>query len=148
MKLKEFKKTFLPKIDELFKLNPNIQKLLRKANTFTPKTINLLVILTEKVFDKKKNQIELFLFKKIIEAIILESYYSEHMQEKNINVMDYIEKDINEIIQGKDFKNLDNKTKEKVFIEFYNKWTHPDNEVRNRMKLFSVRSPIIKSILD
>jgi adenine-specific DNA-methyltransferase len=44
---------------------------------------------------------------------------------------------------------LRDQEKEKVIEELHATWTHPDNEVRNRIKLFAVRSPeILKPILE
>lgn len=53
------------------------------------------------------------------------------------------------ILQGWEFDSLDDTEKEKVIEQLHATWSHLDNEVRNRMKLFAVRSPeILKPILE
>lgn len=85
----------------------------------------------------------------IIDAIVFELYFSDHMKEKEIDVLQFIQRDIEEVMQGKVFENLDDTTKQKVIEQLYDKWTDPDNEVPNRIKLFAVRSPdILKPILE
>jgi adenine-specific DNA-methyltransferase len=88
-------------------------------------------------------------FEKVIDAIVFELYFSEHMKEKEIDALQFIQRDIEEVMQGKVFENLDDTAKEKVIEQLYAKWTDPDNEVRDRIKLFAVRSPdILKPILE
>jgi hypothetical protein len=88
-------------------------------------------------------------FEKIIDAIVFELYFSDHMKEKRIDVLQFVQRDIEEVMQGKVFENLENTVKEKVIEQLYAKWTNPDNEVRDRIKLFAVRSPdILKPILE
>jgi hypothetical protein len=71
------------------------------------------------------------------------------MKEKEIDALQFIQRDIEEVMQGKVFENLDDTVKEKVIEQLYAKWTDPDNEVRDRIKLFAVRSPdILKPILE
>ena len=71
------------------------------------------------------------------------------MKERGIDVLEFVEQDIEEVMQGKVFENLDDTAKEKVIEQLYAKWTDPDNEVRDRIKLFAVRSPdILKPILE
>ncbi|MBA4444521.1 hypothetical protein FHL01_02120, partial [Cylindrospermopsis raciborskii CS-506_C] len=86
---------------------------------------------------------------KIIDAIVFELYFSDHMKERKIDVFHFIKKDIKEVMQGKEFGNLEDREKEEVIKKLYAKWTDPDNEVRDRMKLFAVRSPnVLKPILE
>lgn len=90
-----------------------------------------------------------FQFIEIINAAIFELYFSDHMKEKEIDVLQFIQRDIEEVMQGKVFENLDDTTKQKVIEQLYDKWTDPDNEIPNRIKLFAVRSPdILKPILE
>ena len=52
-------------------------------------------------------------------------------------------------IKNQDFRNLDSEQKDQIIQKLFEIWTHPDNEVRNRIKLFAVRSPdILKPILE
>ncbi len=88
-------------------------------------------------------------FEKIIDAMVFELYFSDHMKEKKIDVLQFIQRDIAEVMQGKVFENLEDTAKQKVIEQLYAKWTDPDNEVRDRMKLFAVRSPdVLKPILE
>jgi len=77
----------------------------------------------------------------ILDCFIFELYFEEHMKEKNIDVIKFIEQDIKKVLPSFDFESLRDEQKEQVIQKLYDKWTHPDNEVRNRMKLFAVRSP-------
>jgi hypothetical protein len=88
-------------------------------------------------------------FKELIDAYIFNVYFPEHLKEKEINVMPYIEEDIEKAMCGRDFKNLSDSEKEAVINQLHKTWSHPDNVVRNRIKLFAVRSPdILKPILE
>jgi hypothetical protein len=90
-----------------------------------------------------------FQFIEIINAAIFDLYFPDHMREKEIDVLQFIQRDIEEVMQGKVFENLEDTTKQKVIEQLYAKWTDPDNEVLNRIKLFAARSPdILKPILE
>lgn len=87
--------------------------------------------------------------KTLVDSFILELYFPEHMKERQINVLEFMERDINQVLQGQEFESLSESEKEKVINQLHVTWSHPDNEVRNRMKLFAVRSPeILKPILE
>ena len=88
-------------------------------------------------------------FSKFINAIIFNLYFPDHMKERGIDVLDFVERDIDEVMQGREFEKLSDAEKEQVIEALHAKWSHPDNEVRNRIKLFAVRSPeILKPILE
>ena len=71
------------------------------------------------------------------------------MKERGIDVLTFVERDIAEVMQGREFEKLSDAEKEKVIEQLHTKWTDPDNEVRDRIKLFAVRSPdILKLILE
>jgi len=71
------------------------------------------------------------------------------MKEKQIDILQFVEKDLAEVMQGRDFEQLTDREKESVINQILARWTHPDSEVRNRIKLFAVRSPdILKPILE
>ncbi len=71
------------------------------------------------------------------------------MLEKEIDVLPFVEKDIETVMQGRDFEKLKDVEKEAVIEQLHKTWSHPDNEVSNRIKLFAVRSPdILKPILE
>ncbi|MDM3862749.1 MAG: TaqI-like C-terminal specificity domain-containing protein, partial [Aphanizomenon gracile PMC644.10] len=90
-----------------------------------------------------------FQFIEIINAATFDIYFPDHMREKEIDVIQFIQRDIEEVMQGQVFENLEDTAKQKVIEQLYTKWTDPDNEVPNRIKLFTVRSPdILKPILE
>ena len=58
-------------------------------------------------------------------------------------------KDIDEVIQGKEFETLTDIQKEQVITEFQTRWSDPDSEIVKRMNSFSEKSPeILKLILE
>jgi tRNA1(Val) A37 N6-methylase TrmN6 len=88
-------------------------------------------------------------FTTIVDAIVFNLYFPEHMEERGIDVLKFVEKDINDVMEDRLFEKLDDNEKEKVIEELHSKWSHPDNEVHNRIKLFALRSPeILKPILE
>lgn len=85
----------------------------------------------------------------VLDGIVCQLYFEEHMKEKDIDIIKFAEKDIEEILQNKNFDDLEISEKKKVIEQLYTKWTDPDNQVPNRIKLFAVRSPdILKPILE
>jgi len=88
------------------------------------------------------------IFQNIIDALILELYYEGHMKEKDIDVYKYIQTDFNFPNRDHtDIMGLNHFTVQmhKLFV----KYSHPDNEILNRFKLFAIRSPeILKPILE
>lgn len=109
------------------------------------KTLTTLVNLVS-ITIKADNKI---FFEEIIDAIIFNLYFPEHMKEIGVDVIDLVEKDIYEMMKGRGFEKLDDNEKENIIKQLHAKWSHPDNEVRNRIKLFAVRSPeILKPILE
>lgn len=89
------------------------------------------------------------IFSTISNSIVNELYFPEHMIEKEIDVLEFVERDMKKALQGREFDSLSDAEKEKVIEQLHATWSHPDNEVRNRIKLFAVRSPeILKPILE
>ncbi len=65
------------------------------------------------------------IYEQIIDCMVFQLYFPDHMQEKQIDILQFVEE------------------------ELHARWTHPHSEVRNRIKLFAVRSPdILKPILE
>ena len=84
------------------------------------------------------------LFYSISNALVFNLYFPLHMEELGINVLELIKHDMESYIGEREFANLsDKEEKEKVIENLYSLWSDPDNEVRNRIKLFAVRSPLI-----
>ena len=95
-----------------------------------------------------KNSID-NIFSSVSNSIVNELYFPDHMKERGIDVLEFVERDIAEVIQGREFEKLSDAEKEKVIEQLYAKWTDTNNEVRDRIKLFAVRSPdILKPILE
>ena len=92
---------------------------------------------------------EIYFFESIINAVVFNLYFPDHMKERGIDILEFVERDIDEVMQGREFEKLSDTEKEQVIEALHAKWSHPDNEVRNRIKLFAVRSPeILKPILE
>lgn len=82
-------------------------------------------------------------------SLVFNLYFPDHMKERGIDVLEFVERDMHEVMQGREFEKLSDSEKEQVIEALHIKWSHPDNEVRNRIKLFAVRSPeILKPILE
>jgi hypothetical protein len=81
--------------------------------------------------------------------MMINLYFPDHMAARGIDVLEFVERDINEVMQGKAVEKLNDPEQELVIESLHAKWSHPNNEVRNRIKLFAVRSPeILKPILE
>jgi len=58
-------------------------------------------------------------------------------------------KDIEEVMQDKEFETLNDTQKEQVITELHTRWSDPDSEFVKRMNSFSEKSPgILKPILE
>lgn len=96
-----------------------------------------------------KSKVQSELFENIIDALVLELYFSSHLKELEIDILQFVERDLEKVMQGKEFEKLSDTEKEQVIEQLHQTWSHPDSEVRNRIKLFAVRSPeILKPILE
>ena len=101
------------------------------------------------VFSHKNFTDKVHTFETILDALIFQLYFPTHMQEKQIDIAQFVENDLNQVLQNRDFEQLNDSEKEIIIKQLHSQWTHPDNEVRNRIKLFAVRSPdILKPILE
>jgi hypothetical protein len=89
------------------------------------------------------------IFKDVNDAIVFELYFSDHMKERKIDILQFVEKDIEEVMQGKSFEALNDTQKEQVITELHNRWSNPHCEIVKRMNSFSQKSPeILKPILE
>ncbi|NUQ26276.1 MAG: N-6 DNA methylase [Saprospiraceae bacterium] len=146
-----FFKTYFSEDDDLFpKIKVNELKNLpfKKPQKFQSKLIEQIVtfclFLNKNMIDSRTKMLE-----SILDALIFEIYFTDHMKERGINVLEFAERDIAEVMQDREFEKLNDAEKRQVIEALYAKWNHPDNEVRNRIKLFAVRSPeILKPILE
>lgn len=88
-------------------------------------------------------------FEKIADALVFNLYFPEHMKERGIDVLEFVEQDINEVMKGREFEQLSNTEKEKIIEQLHQKWTDPNNEVVKRMGMFKEKSPdILKVIME
>ena len=103
------------------------------------------------MYSKSKNDSHhiMFTLQEVVDALICNLYFPKHMQEKQIDVASFVEADLEQTLQNRNFESLTDIDKESIVEQLQTKWTHPNNEVRNRIKLFAVRSPdILKPILE
>ena len=71
------------------------------------------------------------------------------MKERKIDILQFVEKDIEEVLQGKEFQKYNDNQKEQVITELHKRWSDPDSEIVKRMNSFSEKSPeILKPILE
>jgi len=109
----------------------------------------VLEVLSHLLIYQIKENFQFQSFETIIDALVCELYFSDHMKEKDINILQFVERDIEKVMQGREFEKLSDTEKKQVIEQLLQTWSHPDNEVRNRIKLFAVRSPeILKPILE
>ena len=89
------------------------------------------------------------IFESIIDGFIFSIYFKVEMTENSIYLNDFLLNDINKELGNKEFSDLSNEEKQIIVGKLQDSWTHPDNPVRNRIKLFAVRSSdILKPILE
>ena len=83
-------------------------------------------------------------FERIIDGCIYEIYFGNHMKELNINIIDAVV----ELIQSIGDIPSD-KEKGKVILDTFMRIKKTDNEVRNRLELFTLRSSkVLKVIIE
>lgn len=118
-----------------------------KTNSATQSLISYVVDLARyyrRTFNEASNSIEA-----AINGLVFNLYFPDHMKERKIDLLEFVERDMEKLRQGREFDSLSSTEKEKVVGQLHTIWSHPDNEVRNRIKLFAVRSPdILKPILE
>ncbi|MDI3495897.1 MAG: adenine-specific DNA-methyltransferase, partial [Pseudothermotoga sp.] len=89
------------------------------------------------------------LFREIQNATVYQLYFPDHLKERGIDVIQFVEQDINEVLQGKDFEKLLEEDKDRVIEALSIKWSSPDNEVVKRIGMFKEKSPeILKVIME
>ena len=88
-------------------------------------------------------------FKNISDGIVFDLYFSEHMKKLEIQVLEYIARDIDKVLKLRTFEHIPNEEKENLVSQLHAKWSDPDNEVVKRMAMFKEKSPdILKVILE
>lgn len=85
----------------------------------------------------------------VLNSLVFELYFPNHMKEREVDVLKFVEHDIEKILSDKRFENLSDKDKENVIEQLQKIWSSPDNEVAQRMAMFKEKSPdILKPILE
>lgn len=85
----------------------------------------------------------------VINAMAFEVYFKEHMEEEGIDILAFVEQDLSNLMQGREFEELSNSEKETVIGQLSAIWSNPENEVRKRINSFPEKSPdILKPIIE
>lgn len=109
--------------------------------------IKLVEIIT--FLKQNPQKISSSLFEEVLDAAVIELYFEEHLKEKDLAVFDDISFDISNVLENLNLNELDDQKIISVIETLYKSWSNPDNKMRNRIKLFAVRSPeILKLILE
>jgi hypothetical protein len=110
---------------------------------------NIFCFLIDLILDLGKNSTLIIVFDSVINALVFNLYFPDHMKERGIDLLEFVEHDINRVMHGRDFEKLNDAEKEQVIGQLHIKWTDPDNEVVKRMGMFKEKSPdILKVILE
>src|SRR5690606_3724689 len=72
-----------------------------------------LVRLISKSIDLVDNNVYL-ISKDVLDAFVFNLYFPDHMKERGIDVLEFVERDINEVMQGREFEKLSDTEKEQV----------------------------------
>lgn len=100
-------------------------------------------------FHRRNSRSTANIIENTIDALVFNLYFPDHMKERGIDVLEFVERDIDEVMQGREFEKISDAEKEQVIEALHAKWSHPDNEVVKRMAQFKEKSPeILKPILE
>jgi len=162
----EFKIEFILSLlnSTLFQFLMNIQTFSKTSGAFTKAKIYHYYHLPVKVIGKGKQQIfivivNMLLFttsdifpnslENTINALVFELYFPDHMKEKEIDILKFVEQDLKEVLGEDDFEQLPNEQKENVIEVLHKRWSNPASEIVKRMNSFAEKSPdILKPILE
>ncbi len=119
---------------------PNIQKLISTIVDY----IILIFSTKENLSELVSNKTIVLFFEKIIDGCIYELYFEEHMKKQEINIID------SALTLIKPITHLSsNNEKADVIIDVFMNIKKTDNSIRNRLDLFTLRSPeILKLIIE
>ena len=71
------------------------------------------------------------------------------MKAHKIDILKFVEKDIEEVMQDKEFETLTNTQKKQVISELHTRWSNPSSEIVKRMNsFFEKSSEILKPIIE
>jgi tRNA1(Val) A37 N6-methylase TrmN6 len=97
----------------------------------------------------RTNESSKLLIEKIIDGLVFELYFEEHMKEKSINIFEYLVQHFREL--NIDLSTLPDEKNEILDLaeKLILKLSNPDDMVQSRIKLFAIRSPeILRPYLD
>lgn len=118
----------------------NVQKLIATIVDYVMMSSSIKRNLSELV----SNEIIASFFEKIIDGCVYELYFEEHMKEQEINIIDFalkLIKPISHLTAEED--------KYEVILNTFMTIKKTDNQIRNRLDLFTLRSPeILKLIIE
>lgn len=104
----------------------------------------LVSSLKENLSELVSNETIASFFEKIIDGCVYELYFGKHMKEQEIDIIQFV----NELIHPID-KLTDNKEKRAIIWNVFTKIKKTDNQVKDRLDLFTIKSPyILKPIID
>jgi hypothetical protein len=85
----------------------------------------------------------------VIDALVFQLYFSEHMKEKEIDILQFVERDLTEEVKNKGFENFSDSEKVQIINRLNSRWSDPNSEVLKRINSFSEKSlNILKPILE
>ena len=85
----------------------------------------------------------------VIDSVVFELYFPDHMKEKEIDILKFVEQDLKGVLGEDDFEQLPDDQKENVIEKLHKRWSNPDSEIVKRMNSFAEKSPdILKPILE
>ena len=88
-------------------------------------------------------------FNQVIDALFFNFYFPDHMKDREIDVLEFLVRDMGKAMQGRKFDSLSDAEKEKIIVQLHTTWSNPENEVVKRMAQFKEKSPeILKPILE
>ena len=110
---------------------------------------DLLATVVDFIIYNGKRSIDTVLLEQLVNAVVFNLYFPDHMKERGIDVMGFAEQDVKDVMQGREFDLLTDNEKEQIAQLLNNKWTDPKNEVVRRISMFKEKSPdILKPILE
>lgn len=109
----------------------------------------ILKQLTDIMIFKISRDEEYGVFQKVVDALILNFFFSKEIELLSIDIKEDLNKDLSSCIEESDFDGLSIQKKEKAVEILQARWSDPDNEVRKRINSFPEKSPdILKPILE
>ena len=101
------------------------------------------------ILDNEDDDRVFHIFDSILDALVFELYFPDHMKNCKIDILQFVENDLKEVMQGREFDQLTDDQKEKIINRLHARWTDPKSQIVKRMNSFTEKSPdILKPILE